>query len=41
MRMARKRNKTLSLSDDVVEWLEERENQSQTVEDALREVHEI
>jgi len=39
--MARKRNKTLSLSDGVVEWLEDRENQSQTVEDAVREVYDI
>jgi len=39
--MPSKRNKTLSLSDDVVAWLENRENQSQTVEDAVREVYDI
>jgi len=36
-----KRQKQLYLSDDVAEWLSERDNQSQTVEAALREVHDI
>jgi len=39
--MAQKRQKSFYLSDDVVAWLEDRENQSQTVEQAVREVHEI
>jgi len=36
-----KRQKQLYLPDDVAEWLGEQENQSQTVEKALRELHEI
>lgn len=39
--MARKVNKTLSLPLEVAEWLEERDNQSETVEQALRKVHDI
>jgi hypothetical protein len=39
--MSRKVQKTLNLPLDVVEWLEDQENQSETVEDALREVHEL
>ena len=35
--MARKVNKTLSLPISVVERLEEEDNQSQTVEEALKE----
>ena len=35
--MGRKVNKTLSLSLDVVEKLEEEDNQSETVEEALKE----
>jgi len=35
--MGRKVNKTLSLSLDVVEKLEEKDNQSETVEEALKE----
>jgi len=35
--MGRKVNKTISLSLDVVEKLEEKDNQSETVEEALKE----
>jgi len=35
--MGRKVNKTLSLSLDIVEKLEEQDNQSETVEEALKE----
>lgn len=38
--MARKVQKTLSLGLDVVERLEEEDNQSQTVEEALKEYWE-
>jgi hypothetical protein len=39
--MARKVQKNLNLPLDVVEWLEGQENQSETVEDALREQYDL
>jgi len=39
--MTRKVQKTLSLGLDIVERLEEEENQSKTVEEALKEYWEV
>lgn len=41
VRMVTKVNKTLSLSTDVVDELEEEENQSEVVEELLREKYDL
>jgi len=39
--MVRKVQKNLTLPLEVVEWLEEQDNQSETVENALREQYDL